>query len=413
MLSKKSFLQSGHMPTLLSSFLYFDISFMIWVLLGATSTFIVQDFNLTPAQKGLMVGIPVLGGALLRIPMGLLVDRYGAKIMGIIGMILTMIPLMWGWFFGNSMNEVYAFGFLLGIAGASFAVALPLASRWYPPEHQGLAMGIAGAGNSGTTLATLFAPRLAENFGWHNVFGMALVPLVVAFIVFIIFAKDSPSTPKPQKMSDYLRIIRYKDTWLFSFFYSISFGGFVGFTSYLGMFFVDQYGVSKVTAGDFVTLVVFAGSFIRPIGGYFADRIGGPRMLVILFGAVTIALALAGLLPSVYLALTLLFITLLSLGAANGSMFQVIPVLYPKEVGILTGFVGAAGGLGGFFLPNILGTYKELTGSYSFGFWWVSATALVATIMLYVLQKSWSQKMEHTVGENTLNKTSVVPESLR
>jgi len=401
MLSKKSFLQSGHLPTLLSSFLYFDISFMIWVLLGATSTFIVQDFNLTPAQKGLMVGIPVLGGALLRIPMGLLVDKYGAKKMGIIGMILTMIPLIWGWFYGNSLNEVHAFGFLLGVAGASFAVALPLASRWYPPEHQGLAMGIAGAGNSGTTLATLFAPRLAEQFTWHGVFGLALIPLVIAFVVFIIFAKESPTTPKPQKMTDYLRIIQYKDTWLFSFFYSLSFGGFVGFTSYLGMFFVDQYGVSKVTAGDFVTLVVFAGSFVRPIGGYLADKIGGPRMLVYLFGFITLTLTLVGMLPPVYIALTLLFITLLFLGAANGSMFQIIPVLYLKETGILTGFVGAAGGIGGFFLPTILGTLKGLTGSYSYGFWWVAATTLVATYMLYVLEKKWGTKMKENIELGT------------
>ncbi|HHY72111.1 MAG TPA: NarK/NasA family nitrate transporter [Bacillus bacterium] len=406
MVSKQGFLKSGHMPTLLSSFLYFDISFMIWVMVGATSTFIVQDFGLSPAEKGLMVGIPVLGGSLLRIPMGLLADRFGGKRMGIIGMLLTMIPLLWGWLYGNSLTEVQAFGFLLGIAGASFSVALPLASRWYPPEHQGLAMGIAGAGNSGTVLATLFAPRIAENFGWHAVFGFALIPLLVAFIVFVIFAKDSPYAAKPQKISEYLAIVKLKETWIFSFFYSLSFGGFVGLTSYLSIFFVDQYGISKVTAGDFVTIVVFAGSFVRPIGGFIADRISGMNLLSKLYLSAAIVLSLVGLLPSLYIALTFFIMAMLIFGIANGALFQVIPTRFPKEVGLFTGFVGAAGGLGGFFLPNILGTFKGMTGSYSFGFWWIGATYVAAFILVVWLQKSWKRKEETESVSSTVRAIS-------
>ncbi|PLR78075.1 MFS transporter [Bacillus sp. V3-13] len=398
----KGFFKSGHLPTLISSFLYFDISFMIWVMLGATSTFIVQDFGLSPAEKGLMVGIPILGGSLLRIPMGLLADRYGGKRMGTIGMILTMIPLFWGWLYGNSLTEIQAFGFLLGIAGASFAVALPLASRWYPPEHQGLAMGIAGAGNSGTVLASMFAPRIAEVFGWHGVFGFALIPLAAAFIVFIIFAKDSPDAPKPQKLSEYMGIVKTKETWIFSFFYSLSFGGFVGLTGYLAIFFVDQYGISKVTAGDIVTIIVFAGSFIRPIGGYMADRLGGINLLVILFGMSAAVLGFIGFLPSLYVMITLFIAVMLVFGIANGALFQVIPTRFPKEVGIFTGFVGAAGGLGGFFLPNILGTFKEITGSYSFGFWWIGITYAVALTVLIWLQSSW-KKGEKKEQVSTIN----------
>jgi len=387
----KSFLKSGNLPTLLSSFLYFDISFMIWVMVGATSTFIVQDFGLTPAQKGLMVGIPVLGGSLLRIPMGLLADRFGGKRMGMIGMLLTMIPLFWGWWFGNSLTEVQAFGFLLGIAGASFAVALPLASRWYPPEHQGLAMGIAGAGNSGTVLATLFAPRIAQAFGWHGVFGFALIPLFAAFIIFVIFAKDSPNAPKPQKLSQYFSIVKIKETWIFSFFYSLSFGGFVGLTSYLAIFFVDQYGISKVTAGDFVTITVFAGSFVRPIGGYIADRLGGINLLIRLFSLAAAVLCMIGFLPSLYVTLPLFIIAMLIFGIANGAIFQVIPTRFPSQVGIFTGFVGAAGGFGGFFLPNILGIFKEMTGSYALGFWWIGATYIAALVITVWLQHAWKK----------------------
>lgn len=383
----KSFMKSGHPPTLVSSFLYFDISFMIWVMIGATSTFIVADFGLTAAQQGLMVGIPILGGAILRIPMGLLADRYGGKKIGIIGMLITMLPLAWAWLIGNFLSEIYAFGFLLGIAGASFAVALPLASRWYPPEHQGLAMGIAGAGNSGTVLAFIFAPRLAEAFGWHNVFGLTLIPMTLVFIIFTIFAKESPNTPKPLPLKSYFAILKKKESWIYSFFYSLTFGGFVGLTSYLALFFVDQYGVSKVRAGDFVTIVVFAGSMIRPVGGYLADRFGGTRMLFYLYGCAVIVLTLVGLLPTVYVALSLLFIVLMIFGMANGALFQVIPTSFPKEVGMMTGFVGAAGGFGGFFLPNILGTLKEVTGSYAYGFWWFSATFLVAWVIIYVMYR--------------------------
>lgn len=388
----KDFAKSGHPATLLSSFLYFDISFMIWVILGATGTFIVEDLGLTPAQKGMMVGIPVLGGALLRIPMGLLADKFGGKRMGMIGMLLTMVPLLWGWLWADQLSEVFALGFMLGIAGASFAVALPLASRWYPPEHQGLAMGIAGAGNSGTVFATLFGPRIAAAFGWEMVFAIALIPLAIAFIVFAIFAKDCPHAVKTMKASEYFRVMKYKETWLFAFFYSLSFGGFVGLTSYLTLFFVDQYSVSKVTAGDFVTLVVFAGSFVRPIGGALADKYGGLRLLVILFSGAAISMTIVGLLPSVYVALGMLFVTLIFLGSANGALFQVIPVRFPKEVGLLTGFVGAAGGIGGFFLPNILGVFKQFTNSYSFGFWWVALTMIVAIYFISNLKKASLEK---------------------
>lgn len=398
----KDFAKSGHTPTLLSSFLYFDISFMIWVLLGATGNFIVEDLNLTAAQKGMMVGIPVLGGALLRIPMGLLADKFGGKKMGLIGMILTMIPLAWGWLLADSLTEIYALGFLLGIAGASFAVALPLASKWYPPEHQGLAMGIAGAGNSGTVIATFFGPRIAEIHGWDFVFGVALIPLIIAFIVFAIFAKDCPTASKTLTGKEYFSVIKRREPWLFAFFYSLSFGGFVGLTSYLTLFFFDQYGVSKVQAGDFVTLVVFAGSFVRPIGGFLADKWGGLKMLVFLFLGATISLIIVGMLLPVYVALGMLFITLIFLGTANGALFQVIPVTFPKEVGLLTGFVGAAGGLGGFFLPNILGSFKQLTGTYAYGFWWVAMTTLVAVIVLYNMYKK-TQKSNVNTLKDSLN----------
>ncbi|EHL73681.1 MULTISPECIES: nitrate/nitrite transporter [Bacillus] len=383
----KHFFKIGHVPTLVSSFLYFDISFMIWVILGSTGTFIAEHLGLTSAEKGMMVAIPVLGGALLRIPMGLLADRWGGKKIGIIGMILTMVPLFWGWLLADGLNEIYALGFLLGIAGASFAVALPLASRWYPKEYRGLAMGIAGAGNSGTVLATLFGPRLAEAYGWNAVFGLALIPLFIVLVIFCLFAKDCPTAVRPTKIVEYQRVFKRKETWLFSFFYSLSFGGFVGLTSYLSIFFLDQYGVDKVTAGDFVTFIVLAGSCARPIGGYLGDRYSGLSLIFWLFIGAFAALFLVGILPPLSVSLPLLLLTFLFLGAANGAVFQAISEYFMKEVGLVTGIVGAAGGLGGFFLPNILGMFKQWTNSYTYGFWLISATILTAVYLVAKLQK--------------------------
>ncbi|MGZ0085829.1 nitrate/nitrite transporter [Caldibacillus thermoamylovorans] len=368
-MAKTSFWRVGHAPTLLSSFLYFDISFMIWNLLGALGVFVAESFALTPAEKGMMVAIPVLGGALLRVPMGLLADRWGGKRAGLLGMAVTAVPLVWGWLFADHMADVYALGFLLGVGGASFAVALPLASRWYPTEYQGLAMGIAGAGNSGTVLATLFGPRLAEVYGWNAVFGLALAPLVVVFFLFAWLARECPTAVKPVSLGEYGAVLRRKEAWLFCFFYSLSFGGFVGLTGYLGIFFFDEYGVSKVTAGDFVTAVVFAGSLIRPIGGYLADRIGGMRLLSLLFAVGAVLLAFIGALPPLFIVFGLMVVLFLCFGAANGALFQVVPTWFPKEVGLLTGIVGAAGGLGGFLLPNVLGAMKQWLGSPAYGFW--------------------------------------------
>ncbi len=364
----RDFRRAGHLPTLISAFLYFDVSFMVWILLGALANSIVAEFGLSDSQKGLMVAVPLLGGALLRLVLGVLTDHMGARRTAILGMVLTLFPLLLGWLWADRFNELLLVGLLLGVAGASFAAALPLASRWYPARYQGLAMGIAGAGNSGTALATFFGPRLAQAWGWHAVFGMAIVPLLATLGFFALFAKDSPNQPAPRSLADYAQVLRMRDTWWFCLFYSITFGGFVGLASFLNIFFLSQYGLSRVQAGNFTTLCVFAGSFLRPFGGYLADRLGGVRMLTMLYIAVgAVALAISSL-PPLAVGAMLLFTVMALLGMGNGAVFQLVPNRFPKEIGVTTGIIGAAGGLGGFILPNLLGTLKELTGSFSGGF---------------------------------------------
>lgn len=385
----RDFMRSGHPPTLFSAFLYFDISFMVWVLIGALSVYIARDFDLTASQKGLLVAIPILGGSLFRLPMGLLTDRIGPKKTGIIGQLIVLLPLFWGWRFADDLSQLTVLGLLLGVAGASFAVALPLASRWYPPRHQGLAMGIAGAGNSGTVLASLFAPRLAEIVGWHGVFGLALIPVLLTLGVYLALAQDSPEQPSPKPWGAYLAVLRESDTWWFNLLYSVTFGGFVGLASFLAIFFHDQYGLSKVMAGNFTALCVFAGSMFRPLGGYLADRFSGLRLLKALFGAVGLLMLGVGLLPPLPIVTTLLFLGMLCLGMGNGSVFQLVPQRFRHEIGVVTGIVGAAGGLGGFVLPSILGVLKDATGSYGVGFFLFAGMAGSCLLALRTVAGNW------------------------
>lgn len=386
------FKKSGHTPTLFSAFLYFDVSFMVWVLLGPLAVFIAEDYHLNPAQKGLLVALPLLGGSVLRLVMGTLADRIGARKTALIGLALTLVPLLWGWKAANSLTELHIIGLLLGVAGASFAVALPLASRWYPPEHQGLAMGIAGAGNSGTVLTALFVPRLAKHFGdWHAVFGLAIIPIVLAWLTVALLAKDSPQKAAPRQWNEYAAVFRERDTLWFCLFYCVTFGGFVGLGSFLPTFFTDQYGLNKIGAGNLTALCVCAGSFVRPVGGYLADRLGGVRMLNVLYGLVAVlALAIAQL-PSLFAITSLLVVLMAVLGCGNGAVFQLAPQRFARSIGVVTGIVGAAGGLGGFCVPFALGALKQSRGSYALGFMAFALCAGLCVALVMALQPHWQR----------------------
>ncbi len=415
MASGKGFMHSGHKGSLFSSFLYFDMSFMVWVLLGPLAVIIAGDFELDAGQKATLVALPTLGGSILRLVLGYLTDRIGPKLTGQIGLALTLAPLFWGWQFANSMTEMYMIALLLGIAGASFAAALPLASQWYPPQYQGLAMGIAGAGNSGTIFATLFANRLAQHYGdWHIVFGLAMIPIALTFLVFTFLAKNSPNRPAPKKLSDYRNVLKQKDCWMFSVFYSVTFGGFVGLATYLTIFFNTQYGLSPVKAADFTTICVIGGSFFRPVGGWLADKVGGIRMLMGLYGVIAIMMAGISALPGIALTTSMLFIAMMCLGMGNGSVFQLVPQRFRQEIGIVTGIVGAAGGLGGYFLPKILGNLKLSSGSFTPGFLILSAIAVCCILLLAIVQIQWKRtwigeggKVSSNTNEKLPNNTAV------
>jgi len=384
-----SFLKSGHLPTLLGAFLCFCVCSMCWLLLGGLGSSIAAELKLSSAQKGLLTAVPLLGGGLLRLPFGWLSDTIGAKRTGMLVLGLTALPVGMGWLWAESFGSLLIVGFLLGIAGASFVVALPMASRWYPPQFQGLAMGLAGLGLTGTLLATLFCPRLAEQFGWHNVFGLALIPLGLIAVLFCALTKDAPGERKQQSLADFFDVLRERDMILFSLFYGVTFGGFVGLASFLSILLGDQYGLTKVRAGELAALGVMAGSLFRPLGGLLADRVGGIRMLNVLFGVVALLAMGVAQLPALPVTVGLFVGAMACLGLGNGSVFQLMPHRYGTRVGLATGILGAAGSFGGFFLPTLLGWLKQVSGSYASGLAMLAGLAVIALVMLSVVQTEW------------------------
>ncbi|MGD9544293.1 MAG: nitrate/nitrite transporter [Methylocystis sp.] len=403
------FRKAGHWPTLLAAFLYFDISFMAWVSLGPLMIYITKGMPISVEDKLSLVAIPVLGGAFFRVPLGLLADSIGPKMTGVVAQAIVMFAVSLVCVFGlSSPLAIGLFGLSLGLAGASFAVALPQAGRWYPPQYQGLVLGIAGAGNMGVVLDTLFAPTIAEAYGWQTVYGVLLALMVLVLLVYVLAAKDAPGAKTTIEFADYGKMLADSDSRWFMFFYFITFGGFVGLASALPLYFTTQYHATGVAAGLMVALIVAFGSGFRPVGGYIADRIGGVKTLSFLFVVVSAcyfavaflpagpapAKGLAGwslmqLPPVAFAAVALFSVGVLSLGMGNGAVFQLLPQRFRREIGAMTGLVGAAGGFGGFFLAKTLAFSKGATGGFTLGFMFFGFLALLGLVGLVFVRTRW------------------------
>ena len=388
MANYKAFLRSGHPPTLFAAFLYFDFSFAVWVLNGAMGPFITQNFHLSPAQTGFMVSVPTLAGAFMRFPLGVLSQYIGRKMAAIVEMSAIVIALLYGYIFVHTYHDVLAMGVLLGIAGASFGVALSLGSGWFPRKYKGLAMGIAGAGNSGTALAALFAPRLATHFGWQHVYGFAALMMLLPLAVMVIFAKEPPDV-EHQSLREHLSCLFEADGWYFNLIYIITFGGFLGLATFLPSFYFSQFHVSKVEAGTLTVFATITGSATRVLGGWFADRIGGITTLSVVFLVVIAGLFGLVAAPSLVVTTILFMLCFAALGAGNGATFQLVPLRWPVTTAVAGGMIGEIGALGGGILPNLLGQSKQHTGSYSAGFIAYAALALLVLMLLRVVSRRW------------------------
>jgi len=404
----------GHFPTLFMAFVYFDMSFMVWTMLGPLSTEIgealaANGHMITAGEKATLLSLPILSGAILRIVLGFGVDKLGAKLTALIAQAIVIGSLLLAYMQGDSItyNQLLIVAFGLGFAGASFAVALPQAGQWYPPKLQGVVLGIAGAGNIGVVIDFLFAPKIAEKWGWESVFGVGAALSMVVFVAYLFLAKNAPESvykARPKKVSDYLKLLKDKDTWWFNLFYAISFGGFVGFAGYMKVYLMNTYqadmstfGIDmlnepnvKVIAGYFGALTIFAGAVLRPVGGSIADKIGGVKALYFFYGSVTALatiLALANL--PFFAAIVVLFLIMANLGMANGAVFQLVPQRFGKDIGIMTGIVGCAGGLGGTALIKTLGWSKGAFDGYMAGFLIFAGVVLVAIAGLSFVKTRW------------------------
>lgn len=386
------FLRAGHSPTLVAAFLYFAFSCCIWVLNGAMAPFISESFQLTPAQKGLMLSIPIFAGALMRFPLGVLAQYIGRKNATLVEMGLIAVAMLLGFFAVKTFNDLLAMGVLLGIAGASFGVALSLGSGSFPPQHKGLAMGLVGAGNVGTAVSVLVAPPLAMWLGWQAVYGVAAVAILIPMVVMVVFAEEPPDVDAHATLREHMACLFEKDGWVFSLIYGVTFGGFIGLTTFLPSYYYDQFGVSKVQAGQLTMLAAFMAAAVRVAGGWISDRWGGVNTLTWVLVLVSVCLTLIGFSDGSLLITTLLLILCFAaLGAGNGALFQLVPLRWPTTTAVAGSMIGEVGALGGGIVPNAMGLSKQYTGTYAWGFVLFAVLALLMLAVMRHMQIRWTR----------------------
>ncbi len=404
MSNTSSFWQAGHRPTLFAAFFYLMFSFIIWVLNGAMAPFISEEFHLTAAQKGLLLSIPIIAGAVMRFPLGLLAQYVGRKTATLVELSLITFTMAFGYFFVHSYDDMLKMALLLGVAGASFGVAMSLGSGWYPPQYKGLAMGLVGAGNGGTALAALIAPPLAQKFGWQAVYGFAAISSLLPMLVVAFMAKEPPDRDEHAPLREHLACLLEKDGWVFSLIYVVTFGGFIGITTFLPTYYYDQFGVSKVQAGQLTMLAALMGSVVRVFGGWISDRWGGVNTLTVVLAVVAVALVGVGLAEhSVVLTTLLLIVCFAALGAGNGALFQLVPLRWPMSTAVAGSMIGEIGALGGGTVPLLMGQMKQRTDSFFWGFVVLAGFSVLMLLVMRKMQLRWTRTWAEKGGRARMN----------
>jgi NNP family nitrate/nitrite transporter-like MFS transporter len=336
----------------------FAVCFAAWGLISAFAPRFRESFHLTATQTAFLVSVPVLLGSLLRIITGMLSDRFGGRIIFTLLMFVVAVPAYLVPETSSFETLLYV-AFFLGIAGSSFAVGVGFVSRWFPLDKQGSALGVYGLGNIGQSAAVFLGPVLAAVVGWQNIFRGTAALLVIWGIGYYLLARNSPRTAPPAGIGAMFRLLaKERLSWLLSLFYFLTFGGFVAFSIYLPVLLKDQFGLTPGDAGFRAAGFVVLATLSRPLGGWLSDRIGGARVLHAVFLAIipfALLMSWPSMLPFTVGALGCAFL----LGNGNGAVFKLVPEYFPKDVGTVTGLVGAMGGLGGFFPPLVLGFFRD------------------------------------------------------
>lgn len=377
----------------------FALCFAVFGSVSAMMPAFKRQFDLLPVQTSLALALPVLLGGLGRIPLGLLSDRFGGRRVFLWTMAASIVAaLSMGRV--NSYTHLLVFGFLTGIALASFSVGVTFVSRWYPATRQGFSLGVYGSGNIGQSLAAYGAPVLFLHFGLRYTFWTFAGLLTIWLLLFLVAAKDAPYASSPKSLTQVLHPLRQRMSWVLGLFYFLTFGGFVAMSIYLPVFFTDTFNLAPQDAGLRTAAFVLLATGMRPVGGWLSDRLGGMSMLFWVFPVVTVlALLLTFERMAVFLIAT--FGIAIAIGLGNGAVFKLVPQYFPQSVGAVTGLVGAMGGLGGFFPPLALGTIKQKTGSYLWGFVLLALFSLMCLVIARWIYEGPVQKQALSPTQTT------------
>jgi NNP family nitrate/nitrite transporter-like MFS transporter len=358
----------------------FALCFAVFGTMSAMMPILSKQMHLTPLQKSIAVAVPVLLGSLGRIPLGMLTDRFGGRWVFSAVMVLSIIPA----FLMGTVRDyphLIAYGLLIGIALASFSVGVGFVSGWYSAEKQGFALGVYGAGNIGQSLAAFGSPFIAAAAGVRWGFWTFGILLSIWLIIFVLFARNAPRRAAAKSFAEIIRPLNDNRSWELSLYYFLTFGGFVAMAIYLPIFLTEMFRLTPQDAGMRTAGFVVLATLMRPVGGTLADKIGGRTILKWVFPVVAVMAAfLACPLMSTFTIGALGMAAAIGLG--NGAVFKLLPEYFPTSVGSVTGLVGAAGGLGGFFPPLVLGFIKEETGGFMWGFVLLGLFALVSLAVI-------------------------------
>ena len=360
----------------------FAIAFSVWGLISGLAPLFKVELELSAMEASLMIAIPVLLGSLGRIPMGILTDRFGGRLVFSVLLIFCMIPLL-ALAVNHSYPSLLFWGLWLGLAGSSFAIGIAFVSRWFPPERQGTALGIYGAGNIGQSIAVFFGPVLARRLEIPATFLLFGLLLLAWGLVFALWARNAQGTTRSKTLGENLQVLRTEPlSWALSLFYFLTFGGFVALGIYLPTLLKEIFLLTPEDAGARTAGYIVLATGCRPIGGWLGDRIGGVRLLFYVFLGIT-SLAWLMAISSIYPFTVGALGCAALLGIGNGAVFKLVPQYFPAHTGTVTGLVGATGGIGGFFPPLVLGILKDLTDTYALGFILLSAFALGCAWVLW------------------------------
>ena len=352
----------------------FAVCFAAFGSVSAMMPILRKSLGLSPVETSIALAIPVLLGSLGRIPLGMLTDRFGGRRI-FFGVLAASAVAALAMGFVGSYAALVVTGFFLGIALASFAVGVGFSGAWFPPQKQGTALGIYGAGNIGQSLAAFGAPLIAK--AWGVPWGFWTFALLAAawLVLWWFLAQDAERKGPPKTLAMLVAPLRERGSWVLSLYYFLTFGGFVSMAIYLPTFLTDLFALTPAEAGLRAAGFVLLATALRPVGGWLSDKIGGRRILSFVFPAVIVmALLLATSDPAMFRIGALGMAAAIGLG--NGAVFKLVPQQFPNSVGAVTGLVGAAGGLGGFFPPLVLGIVRQGTGAFTLGFVFLAAFAL-------------------------------------